>query len=355
MTTMWDCIQDQPARVGASLEVASVSARLAPLRELLERIDRPQHVLVLATGSSSNAVSAMKLHVEHVTGLPVTVVEPTLYVQYGTVQDDIGLVIAVSQRGTSSSTLAGSQIAKQSGLPLVALTAVADSPLGRLADAVIDLGIGDEAVLYSTIGVTATMATTALVGIEIARSLGRTVEPGLDADGIRRVVALYPQILDRARELADDTVLVESARRVSVVGSGPNVWTALEAETKIAETCRIPVQGAELEAFMHGPIFELQRDHTLLLIDAEGSPASARTRQFAEFAARHCDHVVTVSTGASGPGVVGLDVEVPDLLSPLALVLPFQMYSWRVSQHRGIDLTVSEFDDFDEFMRTKVS
>lgn len=354
MTTMWDCILDQPARVGASLEPERVTERFAAVRGLLAGLPRLRHVLVLATGSSSNAVSAMRLYAERVAGIPVTVVEPTLYTQYGTRYADFDLVVAVSQRGTSSSTLEAARGAREQGLPVVALTAVADSHLAREADAVLDMGIGDEVVMYSTIGVTATMATFALLALDIAAAWGREVEAGLGEDAVRRAVAGLGDAIERGAALADDEELVGTARRVSIIGSGPNFATALEAETKMAETCRIPVQGAELEAYMHGPVFELQRDHTVLLIDAVDSPASERTLRFAEFVSRHCDHVVTVSTGESREGVIGLDADVPDLLSPLVTVVPFQMYSWRVSQHRGIDLTVEEFDDFDEAMKTKV-
>ncbi|WP_314651030.1 SIS domain-containing protein [uncultured Microbacterium sp.] len=354
-TTMWDCIQDQPARVGASLESARVDERFAAVRALLARIGSPRHVMVLATGSSSNAVSAMRLHAERVTGVPVTVIEPTLFTQYGTAHADVDLVVAVSQRGTSSSTLEAADRIRDMGIPLVVITAVPSSPLAARADAVLDMGIGDEVVLYSTIGVTATMATFAVLASEIAAAARRPVDAELSVDALRRVVDQYPVVLERGLALADDRDLVETARRISVIGSGPNVATAREAETKIAETCRVPVQGEELEAFMHGPIFEMQREHTVLLMDVPGSPAFDRTRQFARFAARHCDHVATVSTGTSADGVIGLDLEVSDLLSPLALVIPFQMYSWRLSQHRGIDLTVQEFDDFDEAMKTKVS
>lgn len=354
-TTMWDCIQDQPHRVGTSLEQGNVDSRFRQLRELLSARPAPRHILVLATGSSSNAVSAMRLYAERVTGVPVTVIEPTLFTQYGTAYADVDLVVAVSQRGTSSSTLEAATRIREGGTPLVVITAVPTSPLATVADAVVDMGIGDEVVLYSTIGVTATMTTFALLALEVAGLRDVTVDRSLNADAVRRVVDLFPRVLDRGLALADDRELVETARRISVIGSGPNEATAWEAETKIAETCRIPVQGVELEAFMHGPIFELQREHTVLLVDVPGSPASERTNQFARFLTRHCDHVATVSTGASAEGVVGLDVDVPDLLSPLALVIPFQMYSWRLSQHRGVDLTVQEFDDFDEAMKTKVS
>ncbi|MCK8478295.1 SIS domain-containing protein [Microbacterium aurugineum] len=354
-TTMWDCIQDQPDRVSASLESVRVDERFESVRALLARNGAPRHVMVLATGSSSNAVSAMRLHAERVIGAPVTVMEPTLFTQYGTAYADVDLVVAVSQRGTSSSTLEAADRIRVSGTPLVVITAAPSSPLAVRADAVLDMGIGDEVVLYSTIGVSATMATFAVLASEIAVVARRPVGPELGVDAVRRIVDQYPAVLERGLALADDRDLVTTARRISVIGSGPNVATAREAETKIAETCRIPVQGEELEAFMHGPVFEMQREHTVLLMDVPGSPASNRTRQFARFAARHCDHVATVSTGPSAAGVIGLDLDVPDLLSPLVLVIPFQLYSWRLSQYRGVDLTKQEFDDFDEAMKTKVS
>lgn len=45
--------------------------------------------------------------------------------------------------------------------------------------------------------------------------------------------------------------------------------TAKEAETKLTETIRVPSQGFELEAYMHGPYLEADASHLLFFIEGK--------------------------------------------------------------------------------------
>ena len=101
MTTMLDCINEQP-RVCEQI-LADEATSFSEFDRLIE--DRQvNRVLVLATGSSLNAVHAAERHLEVVGGIVTKVVEPFTYSEYESLDNDFDLVIAVSQRGTSSST-----------------------------------------------------------------------------------------------------------------------------------------------------------------------------------------------------------------------------------------------------------
>lgn len=356
MTTMLDCINEQPLICEQIL--ANEATNFVELDRLLER-RQVRRILILATGSSLNAVHAVERHLEVVAGILTKVVEPFTYSEYESLDNDFDLVVAVSQRGTSSSTIDAVKAARlRVAAPILIVTADTRSPLAALGDCRLDIGCGDEAVRYSTKGVSATVLTLLLMSVRLAEHGERTVREALGRPGIVAAVASTGAVIDRAeRYYEEHRKELEAATRISVLGFGPNVGTAVEAETKIIETVRVPVQGMELEAYMHGPLFELRPEYTLFLTEVRGTTSAERLRQFADFASGHCDHVHIVTSGTSTgrEQELALDVQIAEEISPLLMILPYQVLAYRMSASRNIDLIEPAFPDFRSAMRTKVA
>ena len=356
MTTMLDCINEQP-RIGAQILQNEAEAFVGFDALMGDREVR--RILILATGSSANAVHAAERHLEVVAGTTTKIVEPFTFSEYENDDTAFDLVIAVSQRGTSSSTIDAVAVArKRINAPVIAVTADVDSPLAALVDATIDVHCGDEAVRYSTKGVYATVMTLLLLSVRLAERSGRPVDDSRGRTGIATAVEATGAVIEHAMSYYDaNRSELDAATRITVLGYGPNIGTAVEAETKIIETVRVPVQGMELEAYMHGPLFELKRDYTLFLTEVPGVSSAARSRQFAEFASRHCDfvHIITLGAATEWKRELALDVQVAEELSPLLLVLPYQVFAYRMSVAKGIDLVTPAFPDFRSAMRTKVA
>jgi glucoselysine-6-phosphate deglycase len=356
MTTMLDCITEQPAICETILRDEAHS--FGDLDRLLDG-RTVTRVLVLATGSSMNAVRATERHFAAVAGVSTVTIEPYTFSEYETIDTAFDLVVAVSQRGTSTSTIDAVAAARaRIDAPIVAVTGDVHSPLTEHVDASVDIRCGDEAVRYSTKGVTSTVLTLLLLSVRLAERQGRMVEPRDGREGMAAAVAQLPRIIEDAeRYYAENAAELDAVSRISVLSYGPNIGTAVEAETKIIETVRVPVQGMELEAYMHGPLFELKRDYTLFLTEVPGVSSAARLRQFAEFASRYCDfvHIVTLGAPTGWPRELALDLDVAEVLSPLALIPVYQVFAYRMSVAKGIDLVAPAFPDFRSAMRTKVA
>lgn len=351
---MLDCIREQPAIARRIL--ADEDRNHAALQAVLDG-RRIRRVLFIATGSSMNAVQAAIPYVERVSGTITRAIEPFQFAEYGIADHDADLVVAVSQRGTSSSTIDAVQRARgEFDAPVLVVTGHLDSPIVEHVDAAIDIGCGPEDVPYSTMGVTATILTLFLVALRVAEHQGTVVPHGLGREALAAAVEKTGDTIDRAMAYFDaHAEELSGAGRITVLGYGPNIGTAMEAETKMIETVRVPVQGMELEAYMHGPLFELRRDHLLLLTEVAGTSASSRTRRFADFAGTHCDHVHIVTTSAGGAArELGLGIDSAEEITPLLLVIPYQVFAAKMSAARGIDLTSPVFPDFHAAMGTKV-
>ncbi|WP_054951129.1 SIS domain-containing protein [Numidum massiliense] len=338
--------------------IANASDNLRQFAQLVAA-KRPQNWLVLATGSSANAMWSAKYYVEKVAGVSLDIREPFNFVHYEDVHAETDLVVAVSQSGQSYSTIeALKKVQAHSALPTVALTAEADRPLADYADVVIDIGCGPEKVGFVTKGFTATVLTAMLSGIVSGKATGALSWEAAAAETaqLAHVTEQIPHIIDKTEEFyrmhaAELTAL----SRFAAIGYGPTVGTAKECETKFTETVRVPTQGFELEAYMHGPYLEVDADYGLFFINTN-SPLHSRAEKLRRYLQDYTVHCFTVTSLAepTDDKTLALAVDVAELMSPLVMAIPFQLLSYRVATGRGIDLSVRIFDDFDEVLKSKV-
>lgn len=331
----------------------AIDAADATLARVDEVLARPHgRILVLATGSSMNATDMARPFFERVTGLPLDAVEPSTFVHHGARPGDYDLVLAVSQRGTSTSTIAAvDAVRERYGCPVVAVTGHPDNPLGEHVDALVDIGCGPEDVPYSTVGVSATAVALMLLALRIAAVDGTAVDAGLGVDGLRDVVTQLDAVVADAESYVE-RVLPE-VDRIFALGYGATMGAVTEGELKIAETVRIPATGAEIEAFMHGPLFELKHEHAVWFAHAEGDE-HARSRQLLDFVSGHCDTVIGATQVADeDERLLRLPATHP-LLASLVHLVPLQVLAAAMSEARGIDLSKQVFPDFRTALQTKV-
>jgi fructoselysine-6-P-deglycase FrlB-like protein len=141
-------------------------------------------------------------------------------------------VLVLSRSGTTTEIL--QLLDRLSGtVPTVAITAVADAPIGLVADDVIDLGFADERSVVQT-----RFATTELALLRA--HLG--IDPGPAADAADRVLAtpLPPELL--------------TARQFSFLGTGWTYGLANEAALKLREAAGAWTESYPAMEYRHGPV-----------------------------------------------------------------------------------------------------
>lgn len=183
--------------------------------------------------------------------------------------------------------------------------------------------------------------TKAEVGEELAK-LAKAIQ---EIDSVIHKTELFWQ--KTKKELTEGT-------RFIAIGYGPNIGTAKEFETKFTETVRLPSQGFEVEAYMHGPYLEADTTHLLFFIENQ-SPIQARSQALKNYLANYvgkCYTITTRSMRASNTLHLASDVE--EKISPLLLVIPFQYMAYQIATSKGIDLSQRIFDDFDCVLKSKI-
>ncbi|MBB1198769.1 SIS domain-containing protein [Enterobacteriaceae bacterium 89] len=313
--------------------------------------------LLLATGSSVNAAVSAKYYVESLSDVRVSIAEPFHYEHFEKHNPAIRTVIAVSQSGESTSTLhALATLKKQHPVKTYGVTSKPQSELAKTADAFVLLDIGEERVGYVTKGYVATILTLMLMGLRHAREVNAIDEAREQQElaMLRNAINAIPAIIDTTESFFSrwEQDLLSSPRFTSI-GYGPAVGVCMEMATKFTETVRVPSQGIEMEVFMHGPYFEINPEHRLFFLDVP-SVARERLLLLRQYEQRHTQYVYTVTPGSSDdPHTLALNVDVPETVVPLLMIVPFQILAHHIAEGKGNNLPQRIFTDFGVAVKSK--
>lgn len=314
----------------------------------------PSRILVIATGSSLNATAMARPWFETVTGLPLDAVEPSTLVNYGARPGGYDLVLAVSQRGTSTSTIDAVEVARQRyGCPVIAVTGHPDSPLAGVVDGVVDIQCGPEDMPFSTVGVTATAVTLMLFALRLAEASNGPAPGAPGRSDLHETVDALVQVIEHGKNyVAERLPQLRQVSRWFLIGYGPGLGAVSEGELKVVETVRIPCTAHETEAFMHGPLFEVGQGYGVWFADTAG-PGLERSVQLRDFVARYASEVVGATQADSQPDLLPLPHS-HQLTASVLHLPPLQILAAQLSAARGVDLTTPAFPDFRKALKTKV-
>ncbi len=167
----------------------------------------------------------------------------------------VDAVVAVSERGTSAETVEALQAVE---LPRLVVTDGLGSPLARLADAVVPLGLLEDSPVY-TLGFTGTLQALGLLAAALGgEPAGRTWDalPHLVETTLETAVEAVAALVDR----------IGTPRGVDFVGSGPHLAAALEGSLLLREASRLPTSCHSTHQYLHGPMEPLDERQLAVVI-----------------------------------------------------------------------------------------
>lgn len=335
MTIMAAEIRQVPAVVREQLGSAGAAAD-----EVARAIEeaQPGWVSIVARGTSDHAAIYARYLIETQLGWPVGLASPSVTTVYHAPTDwSNGLVLAISQSGRSPDLVAVVEAARRGGALTVAVTNVPDSPLEQAAALVVRCAAGEERAVAATKSYVAELAA-------VARIVAALAPESELAIALPRVPAVLDRTLEAAQAwlAADGRELVEavaSAGRALVVSRGYNLATALETALKLKETGRIFAEGYSAADLEHGPIALASAGFPTLVFRPDGpmgasiDPAAERSRTLG---ARTWSIGGPETAGRSDALSIEALAELPECLTPLALILPGQMLAEAVAVRLGL-------------------
>ena len=289
------------------------------------------YVVMAARGTSDHAAVYGQYALGVKAGMSVALATPSVLSRYGARPDmHAALVIGVSQSGRSPDVVGVLSEARRQGALTAAITNDPDSPLAASAEHVLALGAGPELAVAASKTYTAELATIAMLAAALADDGGDArAQLASVPDAMRRALDSEP----RAEELARTH---RSMVGCVVLGRGFNLATALEWALKLKELAYVRAHAYSTADFEHGPVASLDPGAELLAVSADG-PMADDLAALAERLVRERDARVLALAGHALPGAELLPFpdELPEWLSPLAAIVPAQLFCYHLTLAKG--------------------
>ena len=324
-TKMSSEMAEQPRVLGRLVE--RFDAIAAQVRAVAAESSGIKGVAFLARGSSDNSALLGRYAVEQQTGLPTSLVAPSIVTVYRQRPELYRgwLLVALSQSGRTPEIVDIAGRYAECGASVVAVTNNPDSALAQAARLHVSLDAGPELAVPAT----KTVSSQMLAILAIAAGLG---DGGLTAD-IARIPGAAAEVLSDLAPVEQLAKTLAEHRRMAVVGRGACYPAALETALKLQETLGIMAHGFSSADFRHGPIAVCGPDAPAVLLAGSG-PADDDTRALrAELSARSA-HVAELGTGSAADAVwpaLGTMAEC------VLAVLRGQQLALATAAHLGID------------------
>jgi glucosamine--fructose-6-phosphate aminotransferase (isomerizing) len=338
-------IHEQPAALGATL-LGRISAEGAvDLSEMdldLSDIDR---VVVVACGTAYHAGLLGKHAVEKLARIPVEVEIASEYRYADPIGDEHTLVVAISQSGETTDTLAAIQAAREFGAKVLAITNTRGSLITREADAVLLTRAGPEICVASTKAFVAQVAVLDLLALELAGIRG--VVPEEELREVGRGLRLAPEKVEETIEglgslIEEAASVFEEARCSLFLGRGISYPVALEGALKLKEISYVPSEGYPAGEMKHGPIALVDEYCPVVAILGDGIVREKTLSNVEETIARGANVIAVAREGdraAQRMARVLLPVpEAPEIVAPLVATVPLQLLAHHVATDRGLDV-----------------
>ncbi len=322
-------IAEQGEAVAATLE--EVRRRAERVREAMSGRRR---ILFVARGSSDNAAIYGRYLVETQLGVPASLAAPSIATHYRARLDlSDTLVVSVSQSGRTEEIVEVQRWAASLGAATVAVSNDAESPLAIESDVALTTQAGTERSVPATKSYTSQLA--ALAGLAASLDGGESLWPLLD--GVPAEVARLEAAEDGVAGAVD---LLAGSDEMLVTGRGLVFGTALEVALKLEETCLRPVRGLSYADLRHGPIAVVGPGLTAVVVAAPDGPMLAPIVELAGDLSARGAQVMAIGgdsalAAASAYRVAGPDL--PELVAPIALIVPAQLVVEALARRLGLD------------------
>ena len=338
-------IHEQPAALGATLLGRIDTGGGVDLSELgldLSEIDR---VVVVACGTAYHAGLLGKHAIEKLARTPVEVVIASEYRYADPIGDRRTLVVAISQSGETTDTLAAVQAAQRFGARVLAITNTKGSLITREADAVLLTKAGPEICVASTKAFACQVAALDLLALALAdirgviavgelREIGRGLR--LAPEKVEETLGLLGSRVEEATEVFQD------ARCSLFLGRGISYPVALEGALKLKEISYLPSEGYPAGEMKHGPIALVDEHCPVVAVLGGGVVREKTLSNVEETVARGASVIAVASQGdraAERMARLILPIpEAPEILAPFICSVPLQLLAYHVAKDRGLDV-----------------
>ena len=339
-------INEQPAAITATVS-PRVEDGLPDLRipELTdERLRSIGTVHLVACGTAMHAGMVGKVAIETLARVPAEVDIASEFRYRDPILNKDDLVIIISQSGETSDTLAALKLAKSRGVPVLAIVNVVGSSIARAADYILYTYAGPEIAVASTKAYVVQMCVLYLFALRLAYARGKLEEAEtkrLTAELLRAGEVIKPRLDDceQIKYLASRFVNTQSC---FFIGRGFDYALSLEGSLKLKEISYVHSDAYAAGELKHGTISLITDGVPVIALATQKQVDEKTISNAKETKSRGARVILFTTKDAVVPEgvadyIVRLD-EYEDLLMPLQLIVPLQLFAYYMAVLRGCDV-----------------
>jgi len=299
-----------------------------------------KRIIILACGTSWHAALVGEYMLEEMARIPVEVEYASEFRYRNPVMNGGDLVIAISQSGETTDTVAAVKEARRRGARVLGIVNVVGSSLPRLTDGGVYLRSGPEIGVASTKAFTGTLTVLFMLALHLGRQRHMS-----NAEGRRMVRALLKipeqvrQVLEVEKEIENLAARFVEAGNALYLGRGFSFPIALEGALKLKEISYIHAEGYPAAEMKHGPIALIDANMPVIVVAPQDSVYDKVVNNIEEIRTRQ-GRVIAIATEGDREIANRADhvVYIPETLeplSPLLSVVPLQLLAYHIAIRRG--------------------
>ena len=339
-------INEQPTAITATVsprvEEGMPDLRIPQLTDEVLRSIGTVHLV--GCGTAMHAGMVGKAAIETLARVPAEVDIASEFRYRDPILNPNDLVIIISQSGETSDTLAALKLAKSRGVPVLAIVNVVGSSIARAADYVLYTYAGPEIAVASTKAYMVQLCVLYLFALRLAYARGR-----LSAAETRRYTAQLlraPEII-KARLADCDQIKYLASRYMNTqscffIGRGFDYSLSLEGSLKLKEISYVHSDAYAAGELKHGTISLITDGVPVIALATQKQVYEKTISNAKETRSRGARVLLFTTKDAVVPegvadAVIRLD-EYEDLLMPLQLIVPLQLFAYYMAVLRGCDV-----------------
>ena len=339
-------INEQPAAITATVsprvEDGMPVLRIPELTD--ERLRSIGTVHLVGCGTAMHAGMVGKSAIETLARVPAEVEIASEFRYQDPILNKNDLVIIISQSGETSDTLAALKLAKSRGVPVLAIVNVVGSSIARAADYVMYTYAGPEIAVASTKAYMVQMCVLYLFALRLAYAKGTLSEAETrryTAQLLRAPEVIKPRLADceQIKYLASRYVNTQSC---FFIGRGFDYALSLEGSLKLKEISYVHSDAYAAGELKHGTISLITDGVPVIALATQKKVYEKTISNAKETRSRGARVLLFTTKDAVVPdgvadAVVRLD-EYEDILMPLQLIVPLQLFAYYMAVLRGCDV-----------------
>lgn len=309
-----------------------------------EHLKSIEQIHIVACGTAMHAGMVGKYVIEEMARIPVDVDVASEFRYRNPILGKNDLVVIISQSGETADTLAALRLAKQQGVPTLAIVNVVGSSIAREADSVCYTWAGPEIAVASTKAYMVQLSVMYLLAAKFSQLKGTLSEN--EVQSFCGKLMEIPDLLETVLEQADNCQYFASkfqnARDLFFIGRGVDYSLSLEGSLKLKEISYIHSEAYAAGELKHGTISLITDEVPVVAIATQQALYEKMISNVKEVKARGAKVLLICREDApEQKDITSYQLRIPlvdDILMPLLTTVPLQLFAYYTAVLRGCDV-----------------